>query len=115
MAEAELIINESVRDGKCLLALSGDIDAKTAPLLREAIEKAVSGGKYFIVLDFMKVSYISSAGIGVLNATLGLAKGKGGDIVLSGVGKVIRDTLEVMYFTKKVRLFPGVEEAIKAL
>ncbi|HEY1406600.1 MAG TPA: STAS domain-containing protein, partial [Spirochaetota bacterium] len=82
---------------------------------KEAIDKAVASGKTKIVFDFSGLNYISSAGIGVLNAALNVLKGKGGAMAIAGAGSTVRDTLDVMYFTKKVDLFPTVADAIKVL
>ncbi len=115
MGDANLSVEESNFEGKSVLVLTGDIDAKTAPVLKEALEKRIAAGQTVFILNFSGVSYISSAGIGVLNAALTLVKGKGGDIVLAGVSPVVRDTMEVMYFTKKIRLYKSVPDAAKSL
>jgi anti-sigma B factor antagonist len=113
MGVASLTISESVRDGVTILELKGDIDAHTSPHLKEAIDKAIALGKLKIVFDFTNLNYISSAGIGVLNAALNVLKGRNGKMAIAGASKAVRDTLEVMYFTRKVDLFPSVGEAVK--
>ena len=113
MGVASLSINESVRDGVTVMELTGDIDAHTSPRLKEAIDKAIVQNKIRIVFDFTHLSYISSAGIGVLNAALNTLKGRNGKMAIAGAGKAVRDTLEVMYFTRKVDIFPTVGEAVK--
>ena len=115
MSGENLKIGESVLKGKIVLTLAGDIDAQTAHLLKESLERSALSGKAGVILDFTGVKYISSAGIGVLNAALALMKSKGGSLVLAGVGKVVRDTLEVMYFTRKVRLFDSVDLAAQEM
>jgi len=115
MADQKLTINAADFEGTAGLTLSGEIDAKTAPELKTAIETLITAGSVRIVLDFTAISYISSAGIGVLNATLGAARAKGGDMALAGVSKTVRDTLDVMYFTKKISVLGSVPEAVKAI
>jgi anti-sigma B factor antagonist len=115
MGTAELKITESTSGKVTILALSGDIDAHTSPILKEAAEKCTASGKLNIVFDFSGCSYISSAGIGVLNALLNALKAKGGKLAIACANKTITDTLEVMYFTKKVMLYADTASAVKNL
>lgn len=113
MSGALLDISESSLGGKHIIGLTGDIDAKTAPLLKEAIERASAAGNHSIILDFSALNYISSAGIGVMNAALSSLKSKGGGISIAAANKAVMDTLEVMYFTKKVKVYSSAAEAAK--
>jgi anti-sigma B factor antagonist len=102
MGEAILKITEKITDGVCIIGLSGDIDAHTSPTFKEAIDNNISAGNIRIVFDFSDLNYISSAGIGVLNAALHAVKGKGGKMSIACANKIVYDTLDVMYFTKKI-------------
>jgi anti-sigma B factor antagonist len=113
MSEAQLSISEKNEKGICVLACEGDIDAHTAPVLKNAMDKAIAAGKVRIVCDFAKCNYISSAGIGVLNAALSDVKGKNGSLGIARANKMVEDTLDIMYFTRKVRLYPTVDDAVK--
>lgn len=115
MNEALLKIDESVSDGVCIISPSGDIDAHSAPLFKEAIERNISSGNIRIVFNFKSLSYISSAGIGLLNAALNALKGKGGKMSIACANPAILDTLDVMYFTKKVPARRDLQSAITAV
>jgi anti-sigma B factor antagonist len=111
MSEAILKISESVKEGICVITPSGDIDAHTAPLFKEAIEKNINSGNIRIVFDFSSLNYISSAGIGLLNAALNSLKGKGGKMSIACASPSVLDTLEVMYFTRKVPVKKDLDSA----
>jgi len=115
MAEAILKITESKNGNVLILVLEGEIDAHTAPVLKETAEKKIIEGNTKIVFNFAKCTYISSAGIGVLNAILNAVKAKGGVIAVSEANKMITDTFKVMYFTKKVQLYIETAAAVKDL
>lgn len=115
MAEAVLKINESKNGNVMVLEISGEIDAHTAPLLKETSEKKISDGNIKLVFNLANCTYISSAGIGVLNAILNSVKAKGGAIAVSEANKTITDTFKVMYFTKKVQLYIETAAAVKDL
>ena len=113
MGEAVLQITEKITDGVCIITLSGDIDAHTSPSFKEAIDKNIASGNIRIVFDFSALNYISSAGIGVLNAALHTVKGKGGKMSIACASKTVYDTLDVMYFTKKIAVKNDLASSIK--
>ncbi|TGK33428.1 anti-sigma factor antagonist [Leptospira gomenensis] len=111
---ATLTIQER-KEGKILvLQILGEIDAKTAPDLKLKLESSIGNGATLILCDFSGVTYIASAGIGVLNSILKYLKEKSGEIVFSNIKKEVRDTMDLMYFTKKIRVFENVKDAISA-
>lgn len=113
MGEPLLKITEKTQDGVCVITLTGDIDAYTAPSFKDAIDKVFSAKKFRIVFDFANVNYISSAAIGVLNAALHTIKSNDGKMSIACAGKTVRDTLDVMYFTKKVTVTTSLATSIK--
>jgi len=112
MGEAILKITDKVSEGVCIIELSGDIDAHTSPSFKESIDKNISAGNIRIVFDFSGVNYISSAGIGVLNAALHSIKAKGGRMSIACANKVVYDTLDIMYFTKKISVKSDLSSSI---
>ncbi|MCX7679679.1 MAG: STAS domain-containing protein [Spirochaetes bacterium] len=115
MSNATLQITESSKDSIHIISLVGEIDAKTAPHLKQALDSALASGKRKIALDFTSLTYISSAGIGVLNAFLHALKNSNGTMVIANPSKTVRDTLDVMYFSKKVSVYPDLSSAINGL
>lgn len=113
MGNAVLKIDERIIDGICVILPSGDIDAHTAPLFKDAIDKNINSGNLRIVFDFTGVNYISSAGIGVLNAALHAIKQKNGKMSIACANKTVYDTLDIMYFTKKIGIRTDIQSALK--
>jgi anti-sigma B factor antagonist len=54
---------------RCILALSGEVDLDTVELLREAVTTAIRADCHDLVVDLNDVTYIDSAGLGVLVGT----------------------------------------------
>ncbi|TGL56702.1 anti-sigma factor antagonist [Leptospira ognonensis] len=108
----KLTIVEKKSGNPSILQITGEIDAKTAPDLKLQLELLIGNGITNVILDFTSLTYISSAGIGVLSATLKYLKEKSGDLVLCNLSKEVKDTLDLMYFTKKVKVFPSVDGAL---
>ncbi|WP_411823243.1 STAS domain-containing protein [Leptospira sp. 'Mane'] len=112
---ANIKISEKSDGDKTVMQVAGEIDAKTAPELKVKLELAIGNGAIKIVLDFSSLTYISSAGIGVLNSIQKFLKDKSGEIILCGLSKEVKDTMDLMYFTKKVKVFANLEGALASL
>jgi anti-sigma B factor antagonist len=48
------------------VAVSGDIDSETAPILEQRIAQLIGGGTTALIIDLDNVSFVSSAGLSVL-------------------------------------------------
>ena len=77
-----------------VLRPSGEIDASTAPVLRQAVEAAVSTGNPLLMIDLSKVTFLESAGLAVLiGAHRDMPPGQ--QVALTGVPPRMRRMLEV--------------------
>jgi anti-anti-sigma factor len=65
----KLDIKQTSQGELLLLHLSGDLDNDSSQDFREAIDEAIATGYIRVIVRFTHVSYISSAGIGVLIAS----------------------------------------------
>jgi anti-anti-sigma factor len=90
--------------GVCELSLSGNLDADGAPILSEALEMPLSRNMLDVVLDFARVDFISSSGIGALVAAIGEYRDEGGDIRLINVSTSLHRVFEALDLLDYVRL-----------
>ncbi|HNW86920.1 MAG TPA: STAS domain-containing protein [Candidatus Limiplasma sp.] len=82
--------------GKTLtVKLDGRLDTITSPDLEQALSDLT--GVAHLVLDFTKITYISSAGLRVLLA-LQKRMGKQGDMIVRHVDKMVMEVLEMSGF-----------------
>lgn len=114
MAEATLQITEETTGPVVILKLAGEADAKTSPALKNRLEYLIGSGSKKILIDCAQLTYVASAGIGTLNAALKALKGNGGDLALCALNKEVKDTMDLMFFTKRVQVFDSLDEAKKA-
>jgi anti-sigma B factor antagonist len=99
-------------DGIHTAALSGQLDAHTAPDLEKYLEHTIrSEGKKKVVLDFSTLDYISSAGLGVLMGFIEDTREDGGDIKLAAVPEKIYHVLDLLGFPVIFTILPTVAEA----
>lgn len=64
------------RDGSLVLAVQGELDIVTSPLLDEALARARDTDAARIVVDLMGVSFIDSTGLHVLIRHAGMEGGR---------------------------------------
>ena len=97
-----------------VVGIVGDIDAKTAPEVRERISTQIRPW-VSILLDMSGVEYMSSAGLRVLLATYRQVKSEDGRIVLVGLSEEIRDTMSMTGFLRFFTTCDAIEEGLAAL
>lgn len=91
-------IAKSTLDGLSVLALDGYLDAHTAPQFEKAVEEEYSAGRVRIVVDCAKLTYISSAGLGVFMSFVEEIREAGGDIKICGLTPKVLQVFEILGF-----------------
>lgn len=115
MADAKIEFREKIMGKKAILELAGELDAKTTPTIKAKLDEMVSKGVEALLVDCAHLTYIASAGIGALNAILKVLKDKGGKMSLSTLSKEVRDTMDLMFFTKRVSVYKTLAEGEDSL
>jgi len=85
------------------LIIDGRIDTNTSPQLQQAILNAFQK-KNEVVLDFLNVDYISSAGLRALLIGHKTATSKGGSMKLTNVSDVVMSVLDVTGFATILKI-----------
>jgi anti-sigma B factor antagonist len=83
-------------DGAEILRPVGNIDAAAAPILESHFTSLRDQSVNTIVIDFSKVEFISSAGIGIFLGSVSLLRKSGGDIVFMNVPKHVDEVFDVI-------------------
>lgn len=100
-------------NGASVIALSGQLDAHTAPELEHFLEETIrTEKKAKIVLDFTSLEYISSAGLGVLMGFVEETREADGDIKLACVPEKIYHVLDLLGFPVVFSIRTTVAEAV---
>ena len=85
------------------LMIEGRVDANTSPLLQQAILNAFQK-KSHVVLDFLNVQYISSAGLRALLIGHKTAASKGGSMKLVNVSGMVMEVLDMSGFSSILQI-----------
>jgi anti-sigma B factor antagonist len=96
-----------------LLKPSGRIDAYTAPVFEEAINKLTGEGRYKIVVDMSDVDFLASRGLWILTeAQKECKRYNRGELVLVNLRDEIRDTLDLAGMGTYFKIYDDVVEAV---
>jgi len=107
---------ESIAAGgdRAVLRIDGDIDACTAPQLRERVMDLAGHGTVHIIADLRGVGFLDSAGLGALVAARTELRGRAGSLMLvAGTGRIAQ-VLRITGLTGAFALHSCVLEAVTA-
>ena len=108
---SSLTLQRSLQDGVAVITVDGFLDAHTAPQFEEAIQREIADGHVKLVVDCARLSYISSAGLGVFMGFIEEVREQQGDIKVSGLTPKVRQVFEILGFETIFELFDTVQAA----
>ncbi|MBQ7955258.1 MAG: STAS domain-containing protein [Lachnospiraceae bacterium] len=85
------------------LLVEGRVDTNTSPQLQQAILNAFQKNNN-VVVDFLNVPYISSAGLRALLIGQKTANSKGGSMKLTNISETVMEILNVTGFAKILKV-----------
>lgn len=98
-----MTIQTNRNDAITTLEIEGRVDTMTSPQLQQAVLQAFQGAEK-VVLDFAKVTYISSAGLRVLLIGQKTAQSKHMSMVLTNVGETVKNVLDMVGFSSVMNI-----------
>jgi anti-sigma B factor antagonist len=101
--------------GDCaVLRVAGEVDAYTAPMLREQIRDLAAKGAVHLIADLSRVDFLDSTGLGTLVGGLKRLREAGGTLTLVITAPRILRLFQITGLTKVLAIYPSVAEAITA-
>lgn len=98
-----------------MVAVSGRLDAVTAPEFANMIRELIESGTPRVVADLLDLSYISSAGVGQILSTAHIMKKKDGQFGLANVGENVRSVFEMCGIVNLLNIHGSVPDALAAI
>ncbi|MFD2680831.1 anti-sigma factor antagonist [Bacillus seohaeanensis] len=90
-----LTIDLKERDKELFVSISGEIDAYTAPQLKENLQPSAEKLNQVITVDLSGVSYMDSTGLGVFVGLFKTIKKNNGQLILSGLSERLRRLFDI--------------------
>ncbi|HVT04087.1 MAG TPA: STAS domain-containing protein [Thermoanaerobaculia bacterium] len=106
-------ISRSSEGELVVLALSGFLDAHTAPEFEKAIQHEIDSGHFQVIVDCAGLTYISSAGLGVFMGFIEEIRERGGDIKICGLTPKVAQVFEILGFPALYDIVNDVPAAIQ--
>ncbi|AZU64553.1 anti-sigma factor antagonist [Neobacillus mesonae] len=91
----DLKIEKQKNDREIEVKLAGEIDAFTAPKLREELLPLAEGGNKTIIVNLQDVSYLDSTGLGVFVGLFKQLKNTGGELQLIELSDRLKRLFEI--------------------
>ena len=95
-----------------VISLTGQLDGNTSEETLSYFESLYEDSSKKFVADFKNVEYISSAGLRVLLAVLKDLRSNNGDLRLAALQKDVDKVLSATGFTRMMKVFSDVDEAL---
>ncbi|NGX40126.1 MAG: putative anti-sigma factor antagonist BtrV [Chlamydiae bacterium] len=97
-----------------IVTLDGRLDASSTPVIEKKLAKLVETAKQLVV-DFSKVTYLSSAGMRLLLSLTKRLQSGDGQILFFGMNDDVMEIIKMAGFERILRIFNTKKEALKAL
>ena len=106
-------IERRTNNGYEVIDLHGELDAHTASQLEEALQQLINNKKANIIVNFQRLDYIASAGLGVFMAYIEDVRSIGGDIKLTNMNSKVYNVFDLLGFPTLYDILDDEEKAIK--
>jgi anti-sigma B factor antagonist len=101
------------QDKVSILDLKGYLDAHTAPELERAFQKNLDERRFKLVVNFRELTYISSAGLGVLMQFIEEVRKNEGDIKLTNMSNRVFNVFDLLGFPMLYEIYPDEGDAVR--
>ena len=106
-------IHQSTERGLSILSLEGYLDAHTAPEFEKAVQTEFEAGRIRLVVECSRLTYISSAGLGVFMSFIEEIREAGGDIKICGLAPKVFQVFDILGFSSLFDIVPDLPAAIQ--
>ncbi|MEJ2220326.1 MAG: STAS domain-containing protein [Desulfobacterales bacterium] len=108
-------ITHRVENEILIFAIKGRLDAATAPIADETINKTLEENTNRLLFDLSALEYLSSGGLRVILGAAKEIRRREGKVALAGLNQYVYEIFEVSGFTSMIPIKDTVEEGLKDL
>lgn len=105
-------ITTTTAEAATVLAVSGRMDAISAPEFETACKDVQSRGVTTVIADLGQLEYISSAGLRSILTSAKQLKAAGGTLKFCGLTGMVADVFKVSGFLKMFKVYASRDEAL---
>lgn len=89
------------------------MDAHTAPQFENAVQSEFRAGHVQLVIECSRLTYISSAGLGVFMSFIEEIRAAGGDIKICGLAPKVFQVFDILGFSALFDILPDLPAAVQ--
>lgn len=105
-----------MKDDVLIVSIVGDLDHHQATQAREEIDRTIEAFKSkHLIMDFSKVEFMDSSGIGVVMGRYNKVKEKNGEIAIIGCSKYVKLILEMAGIFTIMDCYNTLDEALRGI
>ncbi len=101
-------------DAASIIDIDGEVTAFAEQVLSEAYGQASANGARTIILNFKRLEYMNSSGIGLLVMILIRAKRQGQKLLAFGLNEHYQHIFELTRLSEAIQLYDGEAQALAA-
>ncbi|MEU6018396.1 STAS domain-containing protein [Streptomyces sp. NPDC047515] len=109
-----MIVSYDVVDGWTVVEVDGEVDAHTAPMIREAVIKLLDEGRRHFVLDLGFVAFMDSMGLGVIVAITKRIREHEGSLHIASVSSRVLRIFDLSGMRESYHIYPSAAEAAQS-
>lgn len=98
-----------------VVAVTGRMDALTAPEYQDKLNDLIAKGATTFVVDFDGLDYIGSAGLRGILSIAKVLKGKGGEVHFANVKGAVKEVFETSGFDSIFKIHDSVASALAGI
>ncbi|MEE1942974.1 STAS domain-containing protein [Streptomyces sp. TRM 70361] len=115
MSDEPQLAVEHVGDTATVVAVTGEIDYHSSPVLRTGVGEVITEGHHHLILDMSGVSFCDSSGLSTLVGLWHRARAAGGSLTLTAVSDRLARLLRMTGLDQILVVDAGTEEALARL
>ena len=110
-----MIVDKTVREGTTVLGLEGTIRlGESAKFFSQTLERTLEDETGHVLIDFSKINYIDSTGIGELVGYLQRFRSRQRKLILVNPSDKIRQLLAIARLDTQFAIYPTIDAALEA-
>lgn len=104
-------ILENQKDGVVIIEIEGELNLMSAETVKECFEKYIKQKSYRIILDFLKLEFLDSTGIGLIIEMSNRLKQLNGNLVIVNMNSDVKNLFGIANLLEILKHFKTMHEA----
>ena len=109
-----MMVSYDVVNGWTVIEIDGEVDARTAAMLRDSVLRLLDAGHRHFVLDLGFVTFLDSMGLGVIVAITNRIRAHDGALRIAAVSGRILRIFDLSGMRDSYEIYPSAEQATSA-